>query len=213
MLSPASRRCSTSSRSTVDGTHETLEPKVRSVRHELERERLRRRRGWVRRRSCPVLGDTSTGWTVTVTARLPAAHDAGRARQPSQPIPSLSPSNRCGSGCRTLNRRCVMSPQSRSGGDRRGIVGLTGSGVAMRRPQRPAPPPAWRSAAAGGVSRSGSENSRRRTTRPRRRGRRPRRLRCAGSARSGCAAAARPGDLRRSGRPRRGRAPSRLRSR
>jgi len=67
--------------------------------------------------------------------------------------------------------------------------------------------------AAGVVSRSGSGSSRRRTTRPRRRGRRPRRLRCAGSARSGYAAAARPGDLRRSGRPRRGRAPSRRRSR
>ena len=38
------------------------------------------------------------------------------ARQVSQPIPSRSPSKRCGSGARTTKRRNVISPQSRSGG-------------------------------------------------------------------------------------------------
>lgn len=32
-------------------------------------------------------------------------------------MPSSSPSNRCGSGGRTLNRRYEISPQAKSGGD------------------------------------------------------------------------------------------------
>ena len=34
----------------------------------------------------------------------------------SQPIPSLSPSNLCGSGCNTVNLFWGISPQSKSGG-------------------------------------------------------------------------------------------------
>ncbi len=32
-------------------------------------------------------------------------------------MPSLSPSNLCGSDCNTVNRFCVMSLQSKSGGN------------------------------------------------------------------------------------------------
>lgn len=49
----------------------------------------------------------------------------------SQPIPSSSASNRCGSGASTVNFRYGMSPQSRSGGaGRMQTVGYAGSQLA-----------------------------------------------------------------------------------